>query len=301
MEFQYAQIAGIAMLAGWAFKGFGRWEFGKSRGIVVAFIAFWVWSVISAYFAPNQEVAWDFVESLGKILLPFLVGVTLIDSVRKLKQLAWVIMLSLGFVAYEMNMSYFLGFNRVYFMGHAWMDNNSMAVGMVAGVGLAFFLGIGVTKWWQRLVAWVAALLMAHTVMLAFSRGGILALVVSVMVSFFLLPPKKPRHVLAFVICVLIGFRLMGPEVTDRFVTIFVPSEERDASAQSRLEIWADNWDLMKRYPILGAGPDHWPLAVLCLAAVPTREALRGPQRGRAPLRNRRVLELWSLQRTGLA
>ena len=34
----------------------------------------------------------------------------------------------------------------------------------------------------------------------------------------------------------------------------------RDASAQSRLELWAACWDTMKKHPVLGVGPDHMPL-----------------------------------------
>ena len=140
------------------------------------------------------------------------------------------------------------------------MDNNSIAIAMVAGVGLAFFLGVGASKWWQRFLAWTAALLMAHTVMLAFSRGGMLALVVSMIACFGLLPPKKPRHLLALLICVLIGFRLAGPEVTDRFVATFANSQDRDASAQSRIDLWEDLWDSTLKNPMLGVGPNHWPL-----------------------------------------
>ncbi len=87
-----------------------------------------------------------------------------------------------------------------------------------------------------------------------------LALIVTGAVSFFLLPRKNPKQMLALVVIVLIAFRLAGPQVSDRFMTIFVEGQERDKSAQSRLDLWADAWDAMKMRPLLGAGPDHWPL-----------------------------------------
>ena len=40
-------------------------------------------------------------EETAKIVLPFVVGITIIDSFDKLKALAWVIMLSQGYVAYR--------------------------------------------------------------------------------------------------------------------------------------------------------------------------------------------------------
>ncbi len=259
-QLPYSKIVAIAMLIGWLLKGFGEWKFARSRGILFAFLGLTLWASVSMFFAQHQDVAWLYVERLLKIFIPFLVGLTLIDSLSKLKQLAWVMVASMGYIAFEMNLSYYQGFNRVREMGFAGMDNNSTAIAMVAGVGLAFFLGVGETKWWKRFGAWVAALLMAHTVMLAFSRGGMLALVVSMVVCFGLLPPKKPKHLLALVVCILIALRLAGPEVTDRFLGTFAGHQERDRSAQSRLDMWEDMWDATLKNPIVGVGPDHWPL-----------------------------------------
>src|SRR5205085_3581311 len=112
-EGNYSRIVAVALLLGWAAQGFGRWEFGRARGVVAAFFAFWLWSAVSATQAANQTLAWNWVEELAKVLLPFLVGITTINSTRRLLQLAWVILLSQGYVAYELNMSYFSGFNRV--------------------------------------------------------------------------------------------------------------------------------------------------------------------------------------------
>lgn len=259
-EGHFSRIVAIAMLIGWLFRGFGQWSFSRSRGVFLAFSGLFLWAMLSAFVAPNQEVAWNFVEHLAKIFIPFVVGLTLIDSLPKLKQLAWVIVGSMGYVALVMNLSYYQGFNRARLMGFGGLDNNSLAIAMVAGVGLAFFLGVGVSKWWQRVASWACALLMAHTVLFTFSRGGMLALIVSLVASFGLLPPKKPKHILALVACILIALRLAGPEVTDRFLSTFSSHEERDRSAQSRLEMWEDMWDCTLKNPILGVGPDHWPL-----------------------------------------
>ena len=259
-QYHYSRIIAVAMLVGWAIHGFGKWNFSKSTGVILALSSFFVWALLSTMNSANHDIAWYYVTRIAKIFIPVLIGLTLIDSVSKLKQLAWVIMLSQSFVAYEMNLSYFQGFNRIYEQDFANMDNNSQAIAMVCGVGLAFFLGSGVTKWWQRLIAWGGAVLMGHSVMLAFSRGGMLALIVSMAIGFLLLPPKKPIHLFAFVMIVLLGFRLAGPQVQDRFMTIFVDPQERDGAAQSRLDLWVDNIDVMTKNPLLGIGPDHWPL-----------------------------------------
>lgn len=256
----YSRIVGIAMIVGWAFHGFGNWNLKKATGPTIALLAFFVWSVLSAISAFEQDVAWRFVVNISKIVIPFIIGVTLIDSVEKLKQLAWVIMLSQGLVAFEMNLAYYEGVNRMQEGGFGGLDNNSLAIAAVSGVGLALYLGIGSDKWWQRLLAWSCSILMAHSVMFSFSRGGMLALIISFALCFILLPSKNPKHLLALIVILLIGLRLAGPEVVERFSMTFSSGQERDASAQSRLDLWADNWDVMKRHPILGVGPDHWPL-----------------------------------------
>ena len=86
-------LVALGLLAGWVAKGFGDWKFGRARGIVLALLGFWAWAAVSAFLSPDQALGWGFVEKISKIILPFLVGITTIDSVRKLKQLAWTIFL----------------------------------------------------------------------------------------------------------------------------------------------------------------------------------------------------------------
>jgi O-antigen ligase len=176
----------------------------------------------------------------------------------KLKQLAWVILLSQGYVALELNQDYYAGGTRI--DSFASMDNNSTAIAMVTCVGLAFFLGLHARPWWQKALAFLAAALMGHTVLFSMSRGGMLALLITGLVSFVLLPRKTWSHYLALGGAALLGVRLAGPEVRERFFSTFVNSAQRDASAQSRLDLWRDCWDAMLNRPVFGLGPAHWPL-----------------------------------------
>lgn len=289
----FSRIVAGGLLAGWVVQEFLRWrradpgrgllgslftfalrpvlaaaglllrptsgELGRGRPVVAALAAVWVWSALSAALAPRQDIAWAFVESLSKIILPFMIGICLIDSMARLKMLAWVIVLSQGYVAFEMNVSYFQGWNRLYEEGFGGMDNNSAAIAMVTCLGPAFFLGLYSERWWQKAAAFGCAALLGHAVLFSFSRGGMLAMVLTAGVS-FLLVRKTKRHYFAMLTAVLVGLRLAGPEVRERFLTLFAGQEARDASAQSRLDLWAACWDVMKRMPVFGAGPDHWPL-----------------------------------------
>lgn len=255
----YSRIIALALLVGWAIRGLGNWQLNRAWGIVKAFGGFWCWALICGQFAADPSRSMVFVEQQAKILLPFLAGLTLIDSTIRLRQAAWVLALSQGYVALELNRSYLAGYNRVLDMGFGGMDNNCNAIAMVAGAGLAFFLGLGEKAWYRKLLCFGMAAMMAHVTMFAMSRGGMLALCITGVVSFVLIP-KQPKHYLAFALAVLVGWQMAGPEVTNRFVSAFADEGERDASAQSRVDMWKDCWDLTLKNPIVGVGPRHWPM-----------------------------------------
>lgn len=255
----YSRVVGVAMLLGWALNGFGSWQLGKAWAIVLSLIGFWLWNMLSAANAiSNPDRSWDTVFQHSKTVLPFLVGITTLDSTKRLRILAWVIVLSQGLVAYELNKVYLGGFNRVHEYGYRGMDNNSVAISMNACVGVALFLAVSAERWWQKIASLGCLLLIVHTVLLSFSRGGMLGLIVTCGVTFILLP-KQPRHYLFFFAVIAIGFRLAGPQVVERFSTTFADEANRDYSAQSRLDLWRACIECMNDYPLAGIGPSQWP------------------------------------------
>lgn len=255
----YSRIVAIALLIGWALNGFGNWKLGKGRALLVCFVGFWGWAAMSTLVAALfPERGYAFLESMAKILLPFMVGLTVIDNLDQIKQLAWTIGLSVSYVAFEMNQAYYDGFNFLHEYGFGGMDNNCVAIQLVSAVGFMFFLGFAAKVWWQRLIAVGGVLVMINAVMFSFSRGGLLSLIVTGGVAFLLIP-KRPMHYLAFAAAVAAGVRLAGPQVLARFATSFADKEVRDESADSRIRLWADCWQLMQENPLFGVGPDHFP------------------------------------------
>jgi O-antigen ligase len=75
-----------------------------------------------------------------------------------------------------------------------------------------------------------------------------------------LVMPKRPGYLLAIALVVAVAVRFTGPQLMERFQTTFARAEERDMSAQSRLELWKDCATVMARNPVTGIGPRHWPL-----------------------------------------
>jgi probable O-glycosylation ligase (exosortase A-associated) len=254
----YSRIIALALFIGWALNGFGNWQLGRAKSVIGYLIAFWVWQLISTAQADQIDVSLTWFESFSKVVLPLLVGITLIESVAQLKQLAWVIVLSHAYIAYDFNMSYYSGFNRLHDLGFGGMDNNCVAIAFVTCTGLAFFLGFNASKWWQKIIAFATIPLMVNAVFFAFSRGGMLGLIITAAISFVLIP-KKPRHYLIFILALLLALRLAGPEVVERFTTVFADKKERDASAESRIQLWSACAKIMQEKPIFGLGPRNFP------------------------------------------
>jgi O-antigen ligase len=258
---RYSLTVALALLAGWALHGFGSWSFGRARGVVTAMLGFWVWMVVAYIPAANKEIAWaSYVEPMSKILLPCLVAITLIDSLEKLKLLAWVMMVCLGYLAFEFNQQYYQGqINPEEWTFGGAGDNNYIALSMVIGAALAFFLGLESHVWWQKLLAFGMMPLMAHVVLFSMSRGGMVALGVVGIVSFLIIP-KRPQHYATFLVAVLVVARLAGPAVQKEFSTIVISKEGRDRSAQSRIDHWKACIQAMAEHPFTGLGPAHFPL-----------------------------------------
>ena len=235
-------------------------------------MTFFLWTLLSASQAPQQDMAWEFIDKAWKIVLPVVVGATLIKSVDQLKALAWVILISQAYPALELNLTYLKGYNQLKVEGFAMMDNNSYAISLVACSGIGIFFTLHAEKRWQRLVAFSSFAVIAHAVLISFSRGGMLGMVV-VGATTFAIIPKGWKECAAVVIAVALAAALTGPEVRARFSTAFADKEVRDASAESRLELWAACWDTIQKYPILGVGPDHMPLRIHEYGFEPLKES----------------------------
>jgi O-antigen ligase len=254
----YSRYIGIALFVGWILNGCGRWQLKRATPIVFALIGFWVLLFLEDLVAPNQDLAWGTFEPLSKVFVPWLVGISLIDSRTRLLQLAWVIAISQGYLAYEFNLLYYSGSFIAEDFQHGGLDNNGVAITMVTAFGLTFFLGMHAQHWWQKAISFVFAALMAHVVMFSNSRGGMVALIITGFFCFLLLP-KTPRHYLIFILMALVMIRLAGESVQNRFLSSFASREEGGDEGSTRKEHWMACLQSMVEQP-LGVGPSHWPI-----------------------------------------
>jgi putative inorganic carbon (HCO3(-)) transporter len=257
----YSRIVAIALLIGWAAKGFGKWSHGHTRGVVFALVGFWIWIVLSAMFASEREVAFNEVEGLSKIFLPLVVGATLLRTPEQVKRLAWVIVLCQSYQAYEFNMQYLqAGFNEEEFT-FGGLDNNGVGITMCSVIGLAFFLGLHETAWWRKAIAFAGTAMMSHFVLFSMSRGAMVALALTGAIAFVLIR-KTWKHYTALILGLLLILRLAGPQVREEFLTVFRSKEKMDQSSASRLDNWKVCSLIMLDRPLFGVGPANYPYQV---------------------------------------
>lgn len=251
-------VVGWGTLIGWALQFFGgSWRVGRARPVVLAFTMFLLWFALSAAFALRPDIAFDSVWELSKLFLPFFVGLTLMKGEKDWRPMLWTIVLCQGYVGFEMNNDYLLKNYNTASAGFGGMDNNCFGVSLVTVLGPAMALMISSKTWKGRVAATLAAAFILHTTLLTFSRGAMLGLI-AIGITIFILMPKKPRYIGALIVTLLLVYRFTGPELWERYASAFVVSNERDASAQSRVDLWRDCLQVIAQYPILGVGPANW-------------------------------------------
>jgi len=184
------------------------------------------------------------------------VGITLLENEKASRGMLWTIVLAQGYVGFEMNLNYLRGHNFAA-EGFGGMDNNFFAVSLICVVGPAIALALASKTWFERGLASFAAALILHTTLLTFSRGGLIGLI-AVAVTAVVMMPKRPKNMAAILVTVLITVWFTGPQLASRYASAFVAPEERDLSAESRVDLWLDCLKVVEAQPLFGVGPANW-------------------------------------------
>ncbi|MDO4575651.1 MAG: O-antigen ligase family protein [Planctomycetia bacterium] len=253
----YSEVVAYPMIIGWFANSCGNLNLGKSLlpiSLLVLYVIHITFSLIAGNWNPlGQEI----VVMNIRLVLAMVIALTLCNTVTHLRWFVWSLIFGSGFVAYELNMSYFAGFNRLQVAGYAGMDNNFFAVAMVVGATLAFFTGMAEKNLVLKFFAFLAAMFQFHVVLFSMSRGGMLGLCVVGFFTFCVLP-KTGSNMLFFIVVLLVGLQLAGPSVRERFMTAFVDKSERDASAHGRVVAWKNCLITMRENPFTGIGVGNW-------------------------------------------
>ena len=254
----YSKHVALATLIGWSISGFPRG--GSLKRVMPILLTFGGLALIfrmTTWTAINPFVAEPVASAMAKIFLMFFVGVSLLDSPRRLKVLLWVFILSQGYLTYDLNVSYFLSGVNVILMndGFGSLNNNTFALSLLPGIGIALMTSIFETRPLLRGLALFSALSSVHVVLLSESRGAYLGILAMGAIAAYSVP-KTFKTLFLFSLVVLLVALLAGESVRQEFSTIF--ADELDDSASYRYDTWSASFRAMLDHPFLGVGPQNF-------------------------------------------
>lgn len=214
------------------------------------FFAFWI--TVTYLTAFSVERATPFYDEYLKIFIMFFIAALVVMTIREVWTLYLIITIALAYIAWEINSIFFFqgGYMFVYKRGYAGLDNNGAALMLAMGVPMCLYAWDGI-RHQSRWLFLAAIPLLLHAVLTSYSRGAMLALILSL--PLYLIRCKNKKQLLAIlgIIALMIPF-LAGKEIQERFFSI--DKHDQDESAKSRLTTWSIAWQMACERPIFGFG-----------------------------------------------
>lgn len=229
---------------------------GAFNGMITLIMMYALLVMLSTITAFNPQIAQGWAIEYAKVLVIAVVASLVIEHFWQVKVLALMILLMLGYIAWEINFLYFFQGGRlnIYHYGYGGLDNNGAGLLLAMGIPFAYCFALspakGMWRWWPVAAAFLGLVLM-HAVMMTYSRGAMLAAAVGIL---WVLIHHKPRwQSIGASLLLAVSLSVMaGPEIQNRFMS--TTNFQTDESAQSRFGSWAAAWDIAWENPLLGKG-----------------------------------------------
>ncbi len=218
-------------------------------------VILWVFIHLSTRFGDFGSPEPKWLDFYNKMFLIYFVVLALVTSEKKLFTLAWVMMLSIAYLAYWANEMYFVhGWRIVHGPGRpgaTFYDENAFAMVIVMSVPFIWYLMRASKNPLVKLALLGLLPVAVHGIMVTFSRGGFLGLAASM--GLIALRDKN-RTLGALMIAGGVAFFLLFAGAQYRARIQSINSYEEDRSATGRLEAWEAGTKMALRNPLFGVG-----------------------------------------------
>ena len=210
------------------------------------------WIAVTYSTAKDRLYAEPWAIEYLKIFVMFAVASRVVRSVRQAWWLVLVAATCLCYIAYEVNILYLTqGRLDIFHVGYGGLDNNGAGLMLAMGVPLCIACWETSVRWWR----WGFLLCVppiVHAVLMTYSRGAMLSLVVVVPLLWWR-SRSRVQLAIGFLLLALLLPTLAGQEIRARFFSI--SENEADKSAQSRRESWRAGYAIARDHPVFGVGP----------------------------------------------
>ena len=214
--------------------------------------AFAGWVLLTTLTARHVDVAWHWTYENLKIFLMFGAGAVLVQTFRQVESLYFMAAGTLAYIAFEVNYEYLVNhYMGIWINGYGGYDNNGAGLLLAMGVPLCYFAFEGLRKWWRwGFLLFVPVLI--HAVLMTFSRGAMLSLLIASPLIYWRSRQKRLLTAVGLLLGLMLIPMMAGPQVRARFLTL--EHTESDGSANLRYRSWEAAWRMACENPILGVG-----------------------------------------------
>jgi len=230
---------------------------------------FIVWMGITTLLAYYPDAAYIQFKKVIKIQLMTVLTMILIDNMTKLRQLIWVIVLSISYYSVKGGVFTLLtgGTYRVWGPPGSFIeDNNTLAVAVLMVIALMMYLYQTAEKKWVKNALIFMVIFSLFTVLGSQSRGALLAIIA--VGGFYWLKSKSKVYSGIFIAIAAVALLSFMPDSWyERMHTI--ENYEEDGSAMGRINAWKYAFNAANDN-FFGVGFDSWsPETFLLYAPVP--------------------------------
>jgi putative inorganic carbon (HCO3(-)) transporter len=224
-------------------------------------ILLWIWFGVTIFYASSVPLFSEHIAPgmtqlvrVSKVLLVIFLTILLVTSRDRLRNLFLVLALSIGVLAIKGAVfgARTGGEHRVWGPPESFLaDNNDLALATNMALPILFFLAAEEQRRWLKILLRVAFVCGIFSVLLSYSRGGLLGLVI-VLSAVAAMSRHKVLMAAFVVICALLVFSYAPGQWMDRMTGFY--HGDIDRSAEGRLNAWQFAIVLTSHYPLTGGG-----------------------------------------------
>ena len=224
----------------------------RLKAPTIFFVGFWVWMVVCTVMSTYQAESTVFLEKFSKIGIAAMLLTGLVGTRRQLKWMVVLLAWCPGFYAVKLGLYLLTGGSTVtHHGGPEGFDNNDIALFVAMAFPMLIFGAVEIRHIWLRRGMYVAAAMCVPAVIVGESRGGMLAMAASLVITLWRrVGTWKTAVVLALALPVILA--IVPQKTMWRYKSL--EAYTGDVAAIGRLNAWKVATRMAEANPTTGIG-----------------------------------------------